>query len=452
MTSLPANRAKTLKEAYRACEVNPLTGENIARYCVDLAAVGNTEAIEGVSRDWDIHEAGEFDTILFTGHRGCRKSTELKRIQPQCENAYRVIDRECDWKRDVNDAEYTDIYLLLSKKVADDLTELRLKFDPKILDSFEAWFKDVTKETEATVQSSVSIESEARAGAEIPFISKLAAKLIAQIRGSNQQKKAIRETLQRNLSRWETDINLLLKDAFDDKLKRQDVERYPKGVLVIFDNLDRIPPSVGNHLFFDDAAQLQELDCTIISTVPISVIYLYKNVSNVFGNPNIVPMVNIYEVSRSECDLNYNQQRVDGVTSLSEQRVDVTAIFADRQQLLDLVKARGSHLRPLMQVTRSACHTAITRKHSKILAENVIYALKQQQFDFEKSTPEPEYYTKLPEVGIEKEITKKEIGQNLLFNFSVVEYNGNSRWNYVNPLVKQSYAFKQALESIQANP
>jgi hypothetical protein len=141
------------------------------------------------------------------------------------------------------------------------------------------------------------------------------------------------------------------------------------------------------------------------------------------------------------------------VTSLSEQRVDVSsAIFADRQQLLDLVKARGGHVRQLMQVTRSACRTAITRKHSKVLAENVTYALKQQQFDFEKSTPEPEYYTKLPEVGIEKEITKDERGQNLLFNLSVLEYNGNSRWNYVNPLVKQSYAFQQALESIQANP
>ena len=117
-----------------------------------------------------------------------------------------------------------------------------------------------------------------------------------------------------------------------------------------------------------------------------------------------------------------------------------------------MVKARGAHVRQLMQVSRSACHTAITRKHSKIWAENVTYALKQQQFDFEKSTPEPEYYTKLPEVGIEKEITKDKRGQKLLFNLSVVEYNGNSRWNYVNPLVKQSYGFQQALESIQANP
>jgi hypothetical protein len=401
MTSLPANRAKTLKEAYRACEVNPLTGENIARYYVDLSAVGNTEAIEGVSRDLDIHEPGEFDTILFTGDRECGKSTELKRIQSQCENAYRVIYREFDWERDVNDAKYTDIYLLFIKKVADDLTELRLKFDPKLLESFESWFKEVTQETEATVQSSVSSE-----------------------------------TLGRNLSRWQTDINLLLKDAFD-KLKRQHPDRYPKGFLVIVDNLDRIPPSVGNHWFFDEAPQLQELDCTIIYTVPISVIYSDKNVSNLFGNPNMGPMVNIYEVSRSECDLNYNHQRWGGVTSVIEQWVEVSsAIFADRQQLLDLVKARGSHLRQLMQVSRSACHTAITRKHSKILAEDITYALKQQQFDFEKSTPGPEYYTTLAEVGIEKDITKDEIGQNLLFNISVLEYNGNSRWNYVNPLVK----------------
>ena len=177
MTSLPANRAKTLKEAYRACEVKPLTGENIARYYVDLSAVRNTEAIEGVSTDLDIHEPGEFDTILFTGDRECGKSTELKRIQSQCENEYRVIYREFDWERDVNDAEYTDLYLLLSKKVADDLTELRLKFDPKLLDSFEAGFKDVTQETEATVQSSVSIETEASAGAEIPFISKFVGKI-----------------------------------------------------------------------------------------------------------------------------------------------------------------------------------------------------------------------------------------------------------------------------------
>jgi hypothetical protein len=52
MTSLPPNRAKTLKEAYRACDVKPLTGDDIARYYVDLSAVRNTVAIDDVSTIW----------------------------------------------------------------------------------------------------------------------------------------------------------------------------------------------------------------------------------------------------------------------------------------------------------------------------------------------------------------------------------------------------------------
>ncbi len=451
MTSFPTNRAKTLKEAYRACDVKPLMGDDIARYYVDLSAVRNTVAIEDVSTDLDFQEPGEFNTILFTGHRGCGKSTELKRIQSRWKNDYRVIYIEFDQELDVNDAEYTDLYLLFINKVADDLTQLKLKFDPKLLERFESWFKEVTKETEETVQSSVSIETEASAGAEIPFIYKLTAKLLGQIKGSSQQKQVIRETLQRNLSRLQTDINLLFKDAFE-KVRQKYPDRYQKGFLVIVDNLDRVPPNVGNHLFFDYAPQLQELDCTIIYTVPISVIHSYKNVSNLFGNPNIVPMVNIYEFNRSECNLNYNQQRLEGVASLIEQRVDVSAVFDDRQQLLDLAKASGGHVRQLMQTTRSACRTAVTRKHSKVLAEDVTYALNQQQFDFERSIPTLDYYTILAQVCLKKDINKDEMGQNLLFNLAVLEYNGNSRWNYVNPLVKQSYAFQQALASIQGNP
>ncbi|WP_293149129.1 P-loop NTPase fold protein [Microcoleus sp. bin48.metabat.b7b8b9.023] len=452
MTSLPANRAKTLKEAYRACDVKPLTGDDMARYYVDLSAVRNTEAIELVSTKLEYQNPGEFDTILFTGHRGCGKSTELKRIQSRWENEYRVIYIEFDLELDVNDTEYTDLYLLFIKQLADDLTKLQLKFDREILKSFELWFKEVTKETEETVQSSVSIETEASGGIEIPFISKLTAKLIGQIRGSSQQKQVIRETLKRNTSRLLTDINLLFKDAFD-KLRRKYPDRYEKGFLLIVDNLDRVNPEVGNHLFFDYNSQLQGLASTIIYTVPISVIYSDKNISNLFeSNLNIVPMVNIYEFNRSECDLDHNQQKLDGVASLIEQRIDVAAIFADREQLLQLVKASGGHVRQLMQITRSACLTATTRKHPKILAEDVTYALKQQQFDFERSTPTPEYYTTLAQVCIKKDIAKDAMGQKLLFNLSVLEYNGSSRWNYVNPLVKQSYAFQQALASIQGNP
>jgi len=38
-----------------------------------------------------------------------------------------------------------------------------------------------------------------------------------------------------------------------------------------------------------------------------------------------------------------------------------------------------------------------------------------------------------------------------MFNLSVLEYNGNTRWNYPNPVVKQSDAFQAALRAAQGN-
>ena len=62
----------------------------------------------------------------------------------------------------------------------------------------------------------------------------------------------------------------------------------------------------------------------------------------------------------------------------------------------------------IIEEVSSACRTAVTRRHSKVLAEDVTYALNQQQFDFERSTPTPEYYTILARVCLDKDIAKDE--------------------------------------------
>lgn len=80
MTTLPNNRANTLKAAFRACDVAPLVGTDSQRYYVDLSGVRNTEAVQGINTRLDFLEPAEFCSILFTGHRGCGKSTELRRI------------------------------------------------------------------------------------------------------------------------------------------------------------------------------------------------------------------------------------------------------------------------------------------------------------------------------------------------------------------------------------
>jgi energy-coupling factor transporter ATP-binding protein EcfA2 len=443
MMAVSDSRATTLKKAFQVCSLEELSGENL-RYYVDLASVRKTEAIEGVNTVLDFQEPGSFGTVLFTGHRGCGKSTELKRIQSRWEQDYRVIYLEANEEIDINDAEYTDLYLVVIKHIEFALREMKLKFDPKLLKNFELWFQEVIQETESSVESSVSVEAEASLGPHAPFIAKLLVKLLAQIRGADKRKLLIRQKMQLDISRLKADINLLLRDGYK-KIK----DKYPKGFLVIFDNLDRVPPTVGDHLFFDYAAQLQELDCTLIYTVPISVLCSEKNIANTFGDPHIMPMVNIYNLVRSECDLDYIQAGLDAIAGVVEGRVDVDAVFESRDHLLELAKASGGHVRQLMQMMRSACQTAATRQHAKILANDVVYAINQQQFGFERFIPE-EHYLLLAKVCLSKNVTKDEVGQKMLFNTSVLEYNGTDRWNYPNPMVKRSALFQQALNDVRA--
>jgi len=446
MSSFPPNRATTLKAAFRACYVGPLSGEEIKRYYVDLSAVRRTEAIEGVNRQLNFLESGEFETILFTGHRGCGKSTELRRIQKQWESDYLVIYSEVDLEADIQTLSYIDLYLIIIKQVEYELRKKGLKFDSKLLKKFEDWFKEVTKETEEKVERSVSATGSLEVSSgPVPFIAKLMVKLLAQIKGSQTDKQTIRQTLERDLSRLQTNVNELLVDGLE-KLQ----SKFPnyKGFLIIFDNMDRLTPDVANTLFFDNALQLQQIKATIIYTVPISVIYSVKNLSNDFlDSPNIMPMVNIYQFNREAIDLEYDPEGLAAVASIIEQRVDIEAVFEDREPLLQLAQNSGGHVRQLMQIMRNACLTASTREHPKITVEDVTYATKQEQFNFERSIRKT-HYPVLARVCVDKEITEDEIGQLALSNISILEYNGNQRWNYVNPLVKPIRLFQDALKII----
>jgi len=147
-----ALRATNLREAYRLCDVQPLSGENLKRYYVDLAEVRNIESVDRVVLELDLKEPGEFGAVLFTGHRGCGKSTELKRIQGQLEHQYHTIYIEADEEIDLNDANYTDIYLVILHQLERELRRLGMHFDTKLLHSFEQWFKEITAESEATRQ------------------------------------------------------------------------------------------------------------------------------------------------------------------------------------------------------------------------------------------------------------------------------------------------------------
>jgi len=459
MTTSSDLLATNLKDAYRVCDVVPLQDEQLARYYVDLSATRKTNALREISLVLEDQEASEFSTILFTGHRGCGKSTELRQIQNQWADEYKVIYIDAMLETDINDAEYTDIYLIVIKWVEFELRRNGLSFDAGLLASFEQWFKEITNETVESVDKSIAIEGEITLSTKNPlegivtlappFLAKLLVKLLGQVKASHQGKKTVRQTLLKDVSRLKADINLLL----DDGLKKwQRKFSKCKGFLIIFDNLDRSPVHVANHLFFDYAAQLKDLHCTIVYTVPISVVYSPKNINNAFAKYNIIPMINIYKYDplvSSESELEYNDQGLDAVMSLVEKRVDIDAIFESRQGLLELAKYSGGHVRQMMQMVRGAIQNARASRADKVSAEHITYAINQEQFNFERVIPD-EHYPVLAKVFLSKNAPRDEIGQLMLSNISVLEYNGLHRWNYLNPVVIRSRLFLKALADHRA--
>lgn len=439
--SLALTPATTLKDAYRICDVVPLEGTDFERYYVALTGVRNRRAIAGVLKRLEYLEPGETSAILFTGHRGCGKSTELKRIQNQLEASYQVIYLDVEQEVDVNDLVYSDLYLVVIKHIEIALRQLKLSLNEKLKNSFERWFAEVTEETEETVEKSVGIDSEASLGLNPGFLAKLLAKVTAKIKGAFKEKTTIRKVLEQDISRLLSDINLLLDDA-SDKLRKKHPEK--KGFLIIFDNLDRLAPEIADRLFFNYANQLRSVRCNIIYTVPISVLCSERNITNVFDDPHLISMPNVYHLDRSQWQLAYNPQALDEVAQILEQRMDVAQLFESRDVLLMLVQASGGHVRQLMTMARNAIMSADINEHDRVLAEDVTYAINQQQFSFERLVPQ-KHYTKLAAVMGDKSVPVDQDGKLMLFNLSVLEYNGTNRWNYPNPVVQRSEAFQDAL-------
>ncbi len=159
-----------------------------------------------------------------------------------------------------------------------------------------------------------------------------------------------------------------------------------------------------------------------------------------------MPMVNIYEKS-DKVELDCNGKGIEALIVLLRKRIDLEQVFANLDDLKSLIRASGGHIRQLMRMTAIACLTAGSRGHSKVALEDITYAIKQEQFDFERRLL-LEYYPILARVCRSKDINRDEVGEILLSNTAVLEYNGSSRWNYVNPVVKQTTAFQDALKEV----
>lgn len=435
--------ARTLKDVFNTTNPVPLQSGD-PRY-VDLTAVrGNEDVVARMFRaiDWSDQPA---TAQLFTGHRGCGKSTELLRLEKRLEDAgYAVIYFGADEAIDVEDVVYSDVLVAIAQQVFRGLNDLGGKLDDELLEEVFRWFADVVYEKANTKEFQVELGAEFSLGPKIPLLAQLLAKITGQLRTGVESRQQIRSRLDPQIAHLIERINLLIQRGVGT-LRKQG----RRGLVIMVDNLDRIPfrrrenePSNHDALYIDHGDALRRLRCHMVYTVPIASFYS-KNVTTltgIFPDYAVLPMIKTHTPQ--------DEPWPEGLAQLKQilaRRIQIDEVF-DTGALDLLCVESGGHPRDLMRLVRYSCEYATDRYPRPIDANAVERAIARLTSEFSRSVPE-NYFPLLAKAHRTKQVDNTDEYRDMLHNLIVLEYINGREWHDVHPSVQRLAKFRSALSN-----
>ncbi|WP_414546300.1 ATP-binding protein [Nostoc sp. CCY0012] len=383
---------------------------------------------------------------LYAGHRGAGKSTELLRLQKYldengCFVVYFAPDEE---DIDPEDAQYIDILLACTHHL------LRALKDNASPDSLLNWLSDRWQDLKDLTLTEVSLDSLSIETQISQF-----AKITANLKAKPSQRQKIREKFNPHTPILIKALNQFVRDA-----KKNLPPGYSQLVLIV-DNLDRIVPipqegGRSNHeqIFLDRSEQLQALDCHLIYTVPISLLYFYRaaDLTNIYGNTQVLPMIMVQtpENQKYERGIHKLKELLQKRLSLIDPNLSIVDIFEERQALEAICLMSGGHVRNLLLLMKEAMKYTNTLPIPNRAIQRSISELRNTY----RNTVFANEWQALAMVHHFKKIKNDQLYWGLLFNRCILEYRyfdkeGESQvWYDIHPLIKEIKQFQDAFNPI----
>ncbi|QIR38028.1 AAA family ATPase [Tolypothrix sp. PCC 7910] len=383
---------------------------------------------------------------LYSGHRGAGKSTELLKLKKYLENrqfyvVYFAADEE---DIDSEDAQYTDILLACTRRLLKDLKEIA---NPRPILN---WLKNLWGELKDLAQTPIEFESMAVEAQIAQF-----AKLTANLRAVPQLRQQIRQKIDPHTVTLIQVLNEFLKDA------KQNLPNGCNKLAVIVDNLDRMvlvkdgDSTNYEEVFVDRSGQLKGLDCHLIYTAPISLLYSKRgtDIRDIYGECLILPMIMV-----KTPDGETYQPGLKKVKEVISKRVRQIApelslekdIFDSPNTLERLCLMSGGHVRNLLLLTQDA----IGRTEELPITENAVRRAITQARDTYRRTVENSQWSLLAEVSRSKKLPGDDLYRSLMYNRCLLEYKyfddegEMQRWYDIHPLIAGIAEFKEAVAKL----
>lgn len=363
----------------------------------------------------NLHQPPKMKHILFTGHIGCGKSTELRRISQHLHkpNAYFVVHLDCLTRLDTNNLKYSDVLLGLACALLEQIEKEPIDIDKVHLTNLENWFKEHV----ITHDKLQGVKSELTAGASIeptiPFFAKLFASLTNKVHIGASYREEVREVV-RNTSTELIDIFNKLTTVVEEQLTANNLGR---RIVFTIDGTDRLDKEDSTRFFIDDINQLTQIQGIFIYCAPIHLLHEQASLLHArFDQIVRLPMLKVRNKNNHKLVENYPIIREMVYKRIAKH------LFDNESTLDYLIEYSGGHMRDLLRLLNYACN----RRENNIIAIN---SAKQAVSDIAKEYKrmlKHEHYQLLVEIDNnpdEPDEYTNELSNFMLYHLILLEYN-----------------------------
>lgn len=439
--------AKTLASISRAVVPQPLvTREELAQlYRAEVNAVRGQDLVRRMKLELEDSFFSTFYKAFLIGHSGVGKSTEMSRLVLELEAQYVPVRLSAKQDLDPGSFEPFDVVLVMIMQLIEQArmpeSQGGIAFSPpdNVLRPLLDWLADKVERYDSSRE--MSAEANAGAGGEQSLLAK-AIGLFAGVKGeiryaAARRKEQVEHQLRRlsDLLRIANNILAIYRAALKKHSNRE--------WLFIGEDFDKAGAAVDvtEKLFLTYGNLFRELECHLIFSIPIALVYSQAGSQLPFNNNRILCIPDTPVFDKEHKPHSAGRAAVRAVLSA---RVDPSLFGPD--QMERLIVDSGGNLRDLFSMVNHASLNARLRGSDTIDASDVAAAVNEMRITYQRRLGVSPYDPE--EITFEKKAERLEaiyfrdpdadvpdpVLHSLLNARAVQEFNGE-RWFGVHPLV-----------------
>ena len=417
-----------LLEVLQKIEYEEALSDQDPRYVDSQEARGSEKTFTRLARKfgWDPASNAFFAPyekhILFFGHIGIGKTTELRRyaLQLNASRRFYVVEVDVLAKLDRNNLQYTEVLMAMAETLLERLHGDGFVLGAEALEPLQRWFGNVVETQATTKELSAELKTVAAGGGGIPGLIKLLATFTAAFKTGSSQKSEWRREIRNDFTSLALAFNTLIRLA-EDQLARQG---RAEQLLFLIDGTDKMRGEDTQQFFVQDAEQLLAIKTLVIYTAPLHLKYDGR-LGGKLDADIVLPMMKLYERDGGRFEAGWSTMR-----RLLLLRAD-RCLFASDAEVDRLVEFSGGHPRELLRLLKLCCELAEDRIDASVV-----------QTAIQKLAADYRYFLKPADYALLKTIDSNPVdggndeqAQELLHRLALLQYNDGT-WRRSHPVVR----------------